>query len=1330
MDYISFPISPVIAEATYWKLRPDVNTPADDEEHSLYDDYAPEDIRDKVILRNDKFKNYNIYPISALSDNTAPDLYGHEVICASNPAKLYIDLDCKNITSSTALYNTEQEFIISVIFPLLAAINDQFYTQYVIDTADTLCLHTSDDGDDFVIMSSTDISRRIFSYHILFAPTRYAFANAVIIRDFMNQVIEQLHLDGNSDIAQMIDMGVYSANHNLRTCGAAKLGDNPRVKRLLNHIYPDLFDRSPDTAFQPRKSKLRWIDTLISYVNREMTIIGNQGSNGISIAIGQSFIVMAENEYDNVLIDFVNNQLISAGHMEGFKHTSTRINPRTSENILSTVIYKKREMNQYIANVSYNLYYTRIAPSFCNICQRVHDKENSMTVYVYQNDQLCIRIYCKRNFANKYIIIRESAEDIINKCHIANIDIESRLTLLSDSPEIASDGDSVGASESGFDTHDNNEEDSNNTKEESAPKVRKTIPILKASKLNMSNKMLELLANKTGADEVKRIAEYLNRTKFTSIPNKIIYNDPIMRDLIPFDEYLELPKTLFVDAAMRLGKTKKLIELMNKYYPLSTKSGEKSKSKICILTFRQTFARHMVNQFESSGFESYDKIIGPICSNKHPRIILQIESMHRLLIRNYGQHEAPQFDVLIMDECESIFDQIDSGLSQRFGESFAVFEWLFRYSKTVIMMDAFIGDRSYNIVEHIRSLLGSVYHQNTYARSAEDKYDITCDLENWLKQLLDAVRRKKRIVITSNTKTQAEALYTMLNQIDGSIRIMIYSQDTAANVKLLHSSNVNKFWTNYDILIYTPTISAGVSFEISHYDMLFGYFVSTSCTAESAIQMMGRIRSLRDNSYKIYCSKAFISTDYYPTSTAEIESCVRRRYFSLMNTIDLSNVIIEYTIDGDILINKSNYYYIWLHNTIVKNLSRKMFMNRLIMLLLKSGAQIESLCLKSDNLTPAEITATLKECAEQNKSNKAESIALAVNLTDLEYVELKSRHDKQKMSSGYMFSEHKPTLNAEDPKFAECDGNNIDKLLDDNIAEHTAEELRDEMLNKLGMNVEDIRSDNIGDIFAIDITPQDQAAMRKHYLRSFYKLPSYDHIDTVFVTVYDTDRSRNIYKQINQLVPILPLSSKAAEILTKSYDSIADDLKSGECVDNIELCIEKIRQEESARINYAPAPANQSCIKSEDICGNSLLDHKNSKYVHLSSKHRILNQLVRFLGWKHVLDMKDKYISKAEVIRNIKDNYVNIVNLASDISSQFGRHKWLSIPVSGLDIQSLKVHLIIAPINQLLEDFYDLKIVKLEHGKIEMYNIRFVKELFIFDSIEHRYRPVYTIIPK
>ena len=56
------------------------------------------------------------------------------------------------------------------------------------------------------------------------------------------------------------------------------------------------------------------------------------------------------------------------------------------------------------------------------------------------------------------------------------------------------------------------------------------------------------------------------------------------------------------------------------------------------------------------------------------------------------------------------------------------------------------------------------------------------------------------------------------------IFIKIYSSDTPKKIKDLHFSNVNKYFI-CDVLIYTPTISAGISFEVDHFDFLFGYFV-------------------------------------------------------------------------------------------------------------------------------------------------------------------------------------------------------------------------------------------------------------------------------------------------------------------------------------------------------------------------------------------------------------------------------------------------------------------------------------------------------------------------
>jgi hypothetical protein len=37
-----------------------------------------------------------------------------------------------------------------------------------------------------------------------------------------------------------------------------------------------------------------------------------------------------------------------------------------------------------------------------------------------------------------------------------------------------------------------------------------------------------------------------------------------------------------------------------------------------------------------------------------------------------------------------------------------------------------------------------------------------------------------------------------------------------------------------DVLIYSPTITAGVSIEVDHYDELFGFFTDRSCNAYNA----------------------------------------------------------------------------------------------------------------------------------------------------------------------------------------------------------------------------------------------------------------------------------------------------------------------------------------------------------------------------------------------------------------------------------------------------------------------------------------------------------------
>lgn len=1340
MDYINFPISEVIAESAYRRICSTTaksatsfgnDSPTGD---AIFDNYTEEDIRNKVIIFNQEFKSYRVYAASSIADDSAPEQFGNEVIYGNNPVKIYVDVDCKDEEYIRVQQLSEKAFIIKYIFPLLSAMYEQFYSQYVIDAGDNLSLYIDADGEDFVLMTSTDVARNKYSIHILFAPTRYAFANIGTLRVFMENVVERLVESDLQEVVDMIDVGVYSSTHNLRTCGAAKVEDPTRIKKLLAYAYPNTCDISGD-AFKPKVEKLRWLDTLVSYVGRDMTILGVE-TNG-TLGIDRGIKVLRGDAYDNILINFVLGHLKSGGYMDAFAFRDMEIKARAPESIYGLDgILKRPNTKQYASHVSYYLTFTRIAPSMCASCQRVHDKDNTMYVNVYQINDIIIKISCYRDRNKRGTTLRVKFDNVIAACIETGADISTRLTLLTDETENA--GECLEGS-APLETLPQNAE---------TPGISVGLsraPILKPSKIDVSNRLLGLLASGTGADEVQKIATYLNHTEFANLPNKISYSEPNMRDLVPRELFAELPETLCVDAPMRLGKTKKLIDLIDTYYPLILPDGSRSRSRICILTFRQSFAQHMIDKFSGLGFEIYDKIVGPIMIDKHPRIILQIESLHRLVIKSRVYDLKSQFDVLIMDECESIFDQIDSGLSKRFSEAFATFEWLFRYTKSAILMDAFLSNRSYNIIKRIRALHGCVYHQNTYARSAEDKYDITVDRESWLADLVSAITSGKRIVITCNTleyAKQIEATISKNYNSQNKLRVILYSSETSASVKAQHLSNVNKYWVNYDILIYTPTISAGVSFEMPHFDILFGYFVSNSCTVESAIQMMGRIRNLSECQYKIYCSNGFMNPGYFPTNLAEIERGVEQRYFNLVNdsNIDLNNVEFTYTENGEISINKSNYYYIWLENTSIRNISRKMFLSRLVTLLLKSGAQIQTLCLNKSGTESTTFTESFEAAGAALKVAEVELIADAENLTLTEYVKLKSRHDSQKMSSGYKFVEQEHAIKlagsrdvSELPAGAgaiveesQDSPVNADGGIVGDIASAQVTDMRNSMLDILQIDMAAIY-DTGGDVdvFSTDITPGDVAAMTKYILRLFYKTPSYDQIDAPFVVAYNIGRVKQIYIQLNQLVPILPSAGGSEDALVEIHGATAAFIASGEFVGNIQKYLGKLKQDELAYITHRPLIDGRSGDTEADGASNSF-DYRRCKYTYLSMKHSLLNRLVLYLGWEHVLDSRRR-VSKEVITKNISQNYNKLFNSAGDVKAYFARDKWLPAPIVGSAACPVKPYQVLAHINQLLGEFYDLKIVKYVDRGLEIYIIATAEDLFVFDSIEHRYRPKYTV---
>ena len=416
--------------------------------------------------------------------------------------------------------------------------------------------------------------------------------------------------------------------------------------------------------------------------------------------------------------------------------------------------------------------------------------------------------------------------------------------------------------------------------------------------------------------------EFVLKKCLAPVDELITYCEPNMR---------EYPKvnTLMVRAQMKLGKTKTLRKYIDEHYPKNAVET----SVIRFVTFRQTFSNSIKESFPD--FSLYSDHTGQLDSGRYPKLIIQVESLHRLVV---SPGIAP-IQLLILDEVESIMEQFSSGLHKNFSASFAVFEWMIRTAERVICMDANLSARAISVIKLIRSSgTGMTVHLNTFKRAAEDSFYFTLSKGTVISKMYEYLLANKRIVIATNSLADAKTLYQEISSKFKGRVVRLYSSKTPQSEKKSHFGNVGVYWKELDVLIYTPTISAGISFELEHFDALFGLFTDKSCTVETCRQMLLRVRSLRDKKYFIYLNATFKNM---PTDTDEI----KRNMTNSRRALYDYPVPYSYNSDGSVRDIDMNtpYLRLWLENISIRNKSRNSFIRRFVKQVRETGATVNIL---------------------------------------------------------------------------------------------------------------------------------------------------------------------------------------------------------------------------------------------------------------------------------------------------------------------------------------------------------------------------------------------------
>ncbi|GFR91538.1 BA71V-F1055L [Elysia marginata] len=548
------------------------------------------------------------------------------------------------------------------------------------------------------------------------------------------------------------------------------------------------------------------------------------------------------------------------------------------------------------------LLFRRDAPSHCTLCGRTHDKDNTLMVAVEAvetDSAAAAAVFWPNPGAAK------APHRVVEHCRRANGTTETQARILGfvDIERRAP-----------FNFADSGSSSSRGKVES----VRRTASAVSA---------------RIAAIEANAVDVHLaSASALEALPEKQkhVYAEPRMR------AYESVP-TLVIKGQMKLGKTKALRAYLDHYH--AEEPGALRCPVVRMVTFRQAFSKSMQREVFKD-FELYSDYKGDLDHVRFRRLIVQLESLWRL-----PMGEAPEpIDVLILDEVESILAQFNSGLHRRFNATFAMFQWMLATARQVICIDANVGDRTLHVLQKMRAAHPVHFHWNQYQRAGDDLYYFTADQSIWLDHLFESLRRGQRIVLPSNSLTEALAFEAAIRQRFPEKAVCLYSSRLSPSEKERHFADVHTHWSGLDALIYTPTVSAGVSYELERFDALFGYFTNMSCAVETCRQMLARVRSIATKKHYICLLGRKHSL---PTATDDIRRLVHDKRTNLYRRLDGEGAQFafqfEYGPNGDVRFHESSYFYLWLETVRTENLSKNDFVARFIDQVADTGAAVASL---------------------------------------------------------------------------------------------------------------------------------------------------------------------------------------------------------------------------------------------------------------------------------------------------------------------------------------------------------------------------------------------------
>jgi len=363
--------------------------------------------------------------------------------------------------------------------------------------------------------------------------------------------------------------------------------------------------------------------------------------------------------------------------------------------------------------------------------------------------------------------------------------------------------------------------------------VRKANPE-EYKKLNITNFFKQEDEKK---DIIKFCKRYLLPEKFKGAYNKEKINDTndlLQKSVIELfnDEKI---KTLSLKSPYGTGKTQMIKSVINTFNP----------QKVLWITYRKTLTNNIIGGEKFGpefGFKSYQE-------NKFDvdRLIIQLESILKLSCQmdfiDDNHCEFPSYDLVIVDEVESILSQFNSPTFK--GASKECFEFLKNViinSNKLLVLDGDISNRTYKYIETFGKSINLVNEIKINKR----KIKITHLRNKFIESIDEDLDNGLKVAIISMSSKQCDKFSERLKEKYPKKCILTYTGSSSDENKK-DFNDVDNIWDKADVLIYSPTCESGVNFDKKHFNKMYGILSDKSTTPRGLLQMFARIRQIENN---------------------------------------------------------------------------------------------------------------------------------------------------------------------------------------------------------------------------------------------------------------------------------------------------------------------------------------------------------------------------------------------------------------------------------------------------------------------------------------------------